>query len=89
MRSPGFSESSGMPDPLVGDGLEPSQWGPRGTRVSRAPERGVGATTLERSRRSRRAIDRSNSMHISPEKRETNRLSNRPVCSLAERRKVE
>jgi hypothetical protein len=41
--------SSGRPDPLVVDGREPGRWGPRGTHVSQAPERGVGATTLERS----------------------------------------
>jgi hypothetical protein len=55
-----------MPDPLVGDGREPDRWGPRDTHVSQAQERGVGAATLERSRRSRRAIDRSNSMHVGP-----------------------
>jgi hypothetical protein len=38
-----------MPDPLVGDGREPGQWEPRGTHVSEAPKRGVGAATLERS----------------------------------------
>jgi hypothetical protein len=41
--------SSNRSDPLVGDGREPGQWGPRGTHVSQAPERGVGARTLERS----------------------------------------
>jgi hypothetical protein len=28
---------SGRPNPLVGDGCEPSRWGPRGTHVSQAP----------------------------------------------------
>jgi hypothetical protein len=37
------------PNPLVGGGREPGRWGPRGTHVSQAPERGVGAATLERS----------------------------------------
>jgi hypothetical protein len=41
--------SSSRSDPLVRDGREPGRWGPRGTHVSQAPERGVGATTLERS----------------------------------------
>jgi hypothetical protein len=41
--------SSGRPDLLVRDGREPGRWGPRSTHVSQAPERGVGATTLERS----------------------------------------
>jgi hypothetical protein len=36
------------PDPLVGDGHEPGRWGPRGTHISQAPERGVGTTTLEK-----------------------------------------
>jgi hypothetical protein len=58
--------SSSRPDPLFGDGREPGRWGPRGTRVSQAPERGVGAVTLERSWRSRRAIDRSSSVHAGP-----------------------
>jgi hypothetical protein len=61
--------SSSRPDPLVWDGGEPGRWGPRGTHVSQAPERGVGAATLERSWRSRRAIDRSNSMHVGPKKK--------------------
>jgi hypothetical protein len=39
--------SSGSPDPLVGDVFEPDRWGPRGTHVSQAPERGVGVATLE------------------------------------------
>jgi hypothetical protein len=39
--------SSSRPDPLVGDGREPSRWGPSGTLVSQAPERCVGAATLE------------------------------------------
>jgi hypothetical protein len=79
---------SSRPDPLVGDGSGPGQWGPRGTHVSQAPERGVYAATLERSRRSRRAIDRSNSMHVGPKEKITSQLSSRPVCSLAERREV-
>jgi hypothetical protein len=29
--------SSSRPDPLVGDGREPSHWGPRGTHVSQSP----------------------------------------------------
>jgi hypothetical protein len=37
--------SSGRPDPLVGNGREPDRWGPRGTHVSQAPERGVGERT--------------------------------------------
>jgi hypothetical protein len=41
--------SSGRPNPLVRDDREPGRWGPRGTHVSQAPERGVGAGTLERS----------------------------------------
>jgi hypothetical protein len=41
--------SSSRPDPLVGDVREPGRWGPRGTHVSQAPERGLGAATLERS----------------------------------------
>jgi hypothetical protein len=41
--------SFGRPNPLVGDSREPDRWGPRGTHVSQAPERGVGASTLERS----------------------------------------
>jgi hypothetical protein len=41
--------SSGRPDQLVRDGREPGRWGPRGSHVSQAPERGVGAATLERS----------------------------------------
>jgi hypothetical protein len=34
---------------LSGDGREPGRWGTRGTHVSQAPERCVGAATLERS----------------------------------------
>jgi hypothetical protein len=30
-------ESSCRRDPLVGDGCEPSRWGPRGTHVPQAP----------------------------------------------------
>jgi hypothetical protein len=37
--------SSGRPDPLVGDGREPGRGEPRGTHVSQAPERCVGAAT--------------------------------------------
>jgi hypothetical protein len=37
--------SSGRPDPLVRDGHVPGRWGPRGTLVSQAPERCVGAVT--------------------------------------------
>jgi hypothetical protein len=33
-----LSESSGGPDPLVGDGREPGRWGPRGTHVSQSQE---------------------------------------------------
>jgi hypothetical protein len=39
--------SSSRPNPLVGGGGEPGRWVPRGTHVSQAPERGVGAATLE------------------------------------------
>jgi hypothetical protein len=65
-------ESSGRSDPLVGDGREAGRWGPRGTHVSQAPEQGVCVETLERSWRSRRAIDRSNSMHIGPKEKTSN-----------------
>jgi hypothetical protein len=41
--------SSGRCDLLVRDDREPCRWGPRGTHVSQAPERGVGAAILERS----------------------------------------
>jgi hypothetical protein len=64
--------SSGRPNLLVRDEREPGRWGPRGTHVSQAPEQGVGATTLERSCR---AIDRSNSMHVSPKERKNNEFS--------------
>jgi hypothetical protein len=37
--------SSSRPDSLVGGGCEPGRWGPRGTHVSQAPERCVGAAT--------------------------------------------
>jgi hypothetical protein len=39
--------SSGRPDLLLGDGRELGRWGPKGTHVSQAPERGVGVATLE------------------------------------------
>jgi hypothetical protein len=50
--------SSGRPDLLVRDGREPGQWGPRGTHVSQAPERGVGAATLESEGPIRRTRER-------------------------------
>jgi hypothetical protein len=78
---------SGRSDPLVGDDREPDQWGPRGTNVSEAPERCVGATTLE-GHDEVVELSTGRIACTSVQKKRTNQLSSRPICSLAERREV-
>jgi hypothetical protein len=77
-------ESSGGPNPLVRDGHEPGWCGPLGTHVSQAPERCVGAATLEGHDEVLKLSTGQIVCTSVQKERETNQLSSRPVCSLAE-----